>query len=132
MSRTWGWTQSHQAIGEGHLALDRPLFRCFWHFNSFAHINFGVSVSLLGPSLEIHLPSGFFYIGWQDPLEQSPEDAEMTRREVAEIGRRRGIVAAALEWHDARQAFTSNKALPPDANSRFAIAEARLAAAVSK
>lgn len=39
-------------------------FVAFFHWNGIAHLSFGVSLWLVGPNVEIHLPGGFIKFGW--------------------------------------------------------------------
>lgn len=38
---------------------------CYWHFVGWSCISIGMSIDLHSPNLEIHLPFGFFRLGWQ-------------------------------------------------------------------
>ena len=67
---TWGWYKPFLQRPDGTIDFKRPAFRFCYHFNSFAHLSIGIHISLLGPCLDIHIPTGFIAIGWQDP----PED----------------------------------------------------------
>lgn len=40
-------------------------FVCFFHFTNWGHISFGLHLHLPSPNLEIHIPFGFFRIGFQ-------------------------------------------------------------------
>ncbi len=39
-------------------------FVTYFHYNGWWNINFGISLCLLGPHIEIHVPFGFARIGW--------------------------------------------------------------------
>jgi hypothetical protein len=39
-------------------------FRILFHFNDFYNINFGINICLNMPNIELHIPFGFFRIGW--------------------------------------------------------------------
>jgi len=39
-------------------------FVCYFHFVSWWDISFGVSIDLVSPHLDIHLPFGFIRVGW--------------------------------------------------------------------
>jgi hypothetical protein len=43
-------------------------FVCKFHFVDWHQISFGLSIDLLSPNLEIHLPFGFIKLGWEYPL----------------------------------------------------------------
>lgn len=56
----------------------REFVAYFW-LQSFKNINFGISVCLKSPNLEIHIPFGFFRIGWEvihnlDKINELKED----------------------------------------------------------
>src|SRR6266851_1097179 len=40
-------------------------FVCFWYFNGWDHISLGLHVDWTIPNIEIHMPFGFFRVGWQ-------------------------------------------------------------------
>lgn len=46
-------------------------FVAYWFFVSWSAISFGVHVDFMCPNLEIHLPFGFFRIGWQGVYTQT-------------------------------------------------------------
>lgn len=39
-------------------------FIAYFHFVSWGHISFGFHVCLHSPNVELHIPFGFFRIGW--------------------------------------------------------------------
>jgi hypothetical protein len=39
-------------------------FACEFHFIAWTEISFGVNFGIGGPNFEIHVPFGFFRIGW--------------------------------------------------------------------
>ena len=41
-------------------------FKILFHFVSWFDISLGVSINIIKPNIEIHLPFGFFKIGWHD------------------------------------------------------------------
>ena len=43
-------------------------FVCYFHFTSFYDINLGLTISLIQPNIEIHIPFGFIRIGWHGIL----------------------------------------------------------------
>lgn len=43
----------------------RKQFVAFYHFNGWTNINLGLSLSVKMPNVEIHVPFGFFRIGWE-------------------------------------------------------------------
>ena len=42
----------------------RRQFVCYFWFNGLANIQLGIHLNLLMPNIEIHVPFGFFRIGW--------------------------------------------------------------------
>ena len=40
-------------------------FIAYFHFIDWSHISFGFHVWLKGPNIEVHVPFGFFRLGWQ-------------------------------------------------------------------
>ncbi len=43
--------------------MKRKFCAYFW-FNGWSNINLGITISLYCPNIEIHVPFGFFRIGW--------------------------------------------------------------------
>jgi len=39
-------------------------FQAFYHFVSWADLSLGINISVDGPNIEIHVPFGFFRVGW--------------------------------------------------------------------
>jgi hypothetical protein len=39
-------------------------FICYFHFVTWYDISLGISIDVKAPRLEIHVPFGFFRIGW--------------------------------------------------------------------
>ncbi len=39
---------------------------CYFYFQRWSYINLGLHISLTDPNIEIHLPFGFFRLGWVD------------------------------------------------------------------
>lgn len=44
--------------------IDRQ-FVCHFHFVSWSALSFGFHVHLASPNIEVHVPFGFFRLGWQ-------------------------------------------------------------------
>lgn len=40
-------------------------FIAMFHWNGWAYLNFGISFHLTKPNMEVHIPGGFFRIGWE-------------------------------------------------------------------
>ncbi len=38
---------------------------CYFHFTGFSDLSLGISISTIQPNIELHVPFGFFRIGWQ-------------------------------------------------------------------
>lgn len=47
-------------------------FVAYWYFNGWSHIQLGVHVCLWSPNIEVHLPFGFFRVGWQRVYPRHP------------------------------------------------------------
>ena len=43
-------------------------FVCYFHFVGFSNLSLGVSISLTSPNIELHVPFGFFRVGWAGKL----------------------------------------------------------------
>lgn len=90
---------------------------CHWHFVSWWQWSLGLTVDWLAPNLEVHLPFGFFRVGWEYVLncvgggrwEWIPEDAgeggrsaEGERRERV-IAVQHGPFTSAVEGHQGQR-----------------------------
>lgn len=53
------------AAAEGMTVRRVRRFCCYWWFVGWDAISFGFHVGLARPNIEIHLPFGFFRIGWE-------------------------------------------------------------------
>ena len=46
-------------------------FRCEWFFVGWSCVSLGFHIGFKGPHIEIHLPFGFFRLGWYEYLKLS-------------------------------------------------------------
>ena len=44
-------------------------FVCYFHFTGFYDLSLGVHVSISQPNIELHIPFGFFRLGWKKGVE---------------------------------------------------------------
>ena len=47
-------------------------FVCYFHFTSIYDINLGITISLIQPNIEIHIPFGLIRIGWHGVISCMP------------------------------------------------------------
>lgn len=47
-------------------------FVCYFHFIGIENISLGITLNLLLPNIEIHIPGGFFRIGWVGVYQHVP------------------------------------------------------------
>lgn len=40
-------------------------FVCIFHYNCWWHFSFGIHIDFRSPNIELHVPTGFFKIGWE-------------------------------------------------------------------
>ena len=70
-------------LDERVIAVPGKEFRAYWWFVGWWDISFGFHVSLSSPNIEIHLPFGFFRIGWERPGELSLNWNDVKHREFS-------------------------------------------------
>lgn len=55
------------------------MFVAYYYFNGLDNLNLGFHVSLSQPNIEIHIPFGFFRIGWVNKIPMNQEKVRKKR-----------------------------------------------------